>query len=139
MQENKHTPGPWLSNMEMYDGEIQKVFGLPTAEVYAPNSSVWIAQVRGNNKEEAEANASLIASAPQLAEENATLKAQLNTESDYSYLLKEENNHLKEQVSTLREALSDVNNTLKPLINNPIHIGLMDKVEAALTQTNPTA
>jgi len=61
--ETKHTKGKWEINIT-----DELVNGLPTIEVFTPTTDdslgEWIARVRGNNPEQREANAKLIAAAP---------------------------------------------------------------------------
>lgn len=61
MHEPTHTPGPWIN-----DGGI--VYGKNTELVGAPSFDIYDAQSWPGHAEEAQANAKLIAAAPELLE-----------------------------------------------------------------------
>jgi hypothetical protein len=65
--ESKHTPSPWIIKPE-------KHFGFPTFEISNENELNWIAQV-SNDYMPGEANAHLIAAAPDMYEALLKLKA----------------------------------------------------------------
>jgi hypothetical protein len=73
--QTKHTPGPWLTATTNWQD-------LETIEIYAEGKDAWIAQVLHDrtvysgvpvSKEEGEANAKLMAAAPDLLHELRTL------------------------------------------------------------------
>ena len=72
---SEHTPGPWKA---MPDTDTR---GTPGWRIDSEDVSLlaWLADgyAAGDMSDEIEANARLIASAPQLAEENAALRAQI--------------------------------------------------------------
>jgi hypothetical protein len=62
--DTKHTPGAWKTYTANDGYAYTKVFDLPVIEI--SNEGQWIAYVRGDTKESAQANAALMAAAPEL-------------------------------------------------------------------------
>ncbi len=103
----QHTPGPWRQGMK--DGSYKH-------SVYPANGGDLIANAARLNPD-CEANAALIASAPDLLAERDALKAQVAELSKRPFLTKEQEAVLwaapnwKAQVAELREALAELHAT----------------------------
>lgn len=71
MNTPKHTPGEWSANLNDIRERVNNLPILEVSTVHPEETQKlpeWIAKVRGNNKEERQANAHLIAAAPQMLE-----------------------------------------------------------------------
>lgn len=82
------TPGFWGWDSQWYEKIYSEVHGLGTVEVYSKfeqggNIGEWIARVRGNTKQEAEANAAIMAASKDLYE---ALKAAYHTFSKFGFM-----------------------------------------------------
>lgn len=99
MKDNKHTPGPWEVSYSLDNS------------AFVVNGDKYICCIETEDGDrltiEDESNLRLIASAPSLKAENEALKTQLNAQSDYSYLLKAENERLREALGIVLSELGE--------------------------------
>jgi hypothetical protein len=107
--ETQHTPGPWFLVKETMkpfaEGSVRFYIDDQNGfRIYDPVSE----GLKGRTRQEAEANAKLIASAPSLLKENQELKEQNSALSQLNGLYFDENNSIKSINEELIKALEKI-------------------------------
>ena len=64
--ETKHTPGPWALSRDVGDGEVCTVYGCTGGHIYIVGNREYLGREIEDLSAEADANARLIAAAPDL-------------------------------------------------------------------------